>query len=107
MWSDILKVANYRISEKDKRLVNIIMSDGQPRTVAKLFDDIYDYISENKKLSWSTRRKQGRLQSTGIASSQKSIKSYLSISPNYEKTPINAKGLGGRQLYEYVYIGGE
>jgi hypothetical protein len=99
-WEDVLKSRKFRIPSNDKRLIDYIMRDRQPRNTDKLIDDIYDYIAEIKSQTKYTTSKLSRPYITKFNVGPKSVAQYLTNSPKYELRELPS---GIRQ---YVYIGG-
>ena len=106
-WEDILKISR----GVDKRLVDYIMSDRQPRTIDKLYDDIYDHVDESKKLGGRLCKKlyirEGRPTNTRFDTPRKTVSMYLTNSSDYIKKPTTKRmEPRSEKLYEFIYIGG-
>ena len=106
-WKDILKSIR-GMSDRDKRMVEYVMNDGNARTLDSLMDDIYTEIKITRKLNADKRVKLknelGRPQNTRFNASKNMIRIFLQESPDYEEGK-KGKDEFGQTIFEFRYIG--
>ena len=107
-WEKILKrrAGGLGPSPRDIRLINYILRDGEFKTVARILDEIYDLLQENKKLGINkTSRMQGRPKATKFGAAKRELKIYMTSSPDYEFRDSGNRDRHRQPIKEYRYIG--
>jgi len=107
-WEKILKrrAGGLGPSPRDIRLINYILRDGEFKTVARILDEIYDLLQENKKLGINrTSEMQGRPKGTKFGAGKSEMKRYMTTSPDYEFRDSGNRDRHREPIKEYRYIG--
>ena len=110
MWENILKRKAGGYRPKETNTIKYIMRDGNFRSVDALMEEIYEVITENKKLGHAklnTAKYKGRPQIRRFEMSKTAIQQYMTKSPDeYERRDTGNKTFTGRPIIEFRYIGG-
>ena len=107
-WEELLKRSrNARgIAPKDIKTLNYILRNGDFKTVDRIVDEIYDLITENKKLgARRISQIEGRPLAIRLEVGKQEIKRYMTTSPAYESRDSGNRDHRRLPIMEYRYIG--
>ncbi|MFZ8961789.1 MAG: hypothetical protein ACO2Y1_09045, partial [Flavobacteriaceae bacterium] len=102
-WEELLK-RGLGISVWDKRLLKYILRDGEFKTIDRIMDEIYDFIEENKKMTYAEIAAiEGRPTKIKFGAGKTEIKTHMATSPDYEVRDTGNKDRYRRPIKEYRY----